>query len=72
MVSGNRPTTSDHHKPLKSEPKPVGIAMITEPQPGAIACSCGGFVFIHQRQKVREDRAQAHLDKKHNGTGAWM
>lgn len=71
-VSRNRPRPTDRHRPLSGKPKPVGLAVITEPEVGAITCSCGGFIALHQRRKVREERAQAHLDKKHDGVGVWM
>jgi hypothetical protein len=63
------------HRPKLVDPakaKPVGLAVIRQPEPGAIMCSCGGFTFIHQRAKVRDDRAQRHLDKKHQGRGVWL
>lgn len=65
---------NDHLTKLNdpSKAKPVGLAIIREPLAGSIQCSCGGFTFIHQRKKVREDRAQAHLDKKHGGAGIWL
>lgn len=62
-------------KPLASDPakaQPVGIAMIKTTSEGMIYCSCGGWQFIHRRVKVREDRAQAHLDNKHGGAGVWL
>lgn len=68
----DRPTTKGFQKPLAGKPKPVGLAMITEPAPGALACSCEGFVSTHQRKKVREDQAQRHLDKRHEGRGIWL
>lgn len=71
MVSRN---TADRHKKISdpAKAKPVGLAMITEPAPGALSCSCGGFTAVHQRRKVREDRAQRHLDKHHEGRGIWL
>lgn len=59
-VSGNAPKTW-------SNPR---IPVIKDAY-GLITCSCGWFK-VHDRQKVREERAQAHLDKRHEGTGAWM
>lgn len=31
-------------------------------------CSCG-WNFSHKREKIREDRIDAHLDKRHAGRG---
>ena len=37
-----------------------------------ITCSCG-WAYGAERKKVREDAAQRHLDKKHEGKQAlWM
>lgn len=63
------------HLPKLNDPtkaKPVGLPIIREPQAGCLQCSCGGFTIIHERQKVREDRAQKHIDKKHGGRGIWL
>lgn len=65
---------NDHRKKI-SDPargKEVGLAFISEPEPGFIQCSCGGFTAFHVRSKVREDKAQRHLDKRHGGQGAWL
>ena len=35
-------------------------------------CSCEGFASAHPRVKVREDKAQRHLDRKHQGRGLWL
>lgn len=69
MVSRN-----DHLTKLvdPTKAKPVGIAVIKAEVPGSLSCSCGGWSIIHPRAKVREDRAQTHLDKKHNGRGVWL
>lgn len=73
MVSGNRPVTTDRRKPVVDRrPKPVGIAMITEPVEGSLACSCEGFATMHPRRKVREDKAQRHIDKAHYGQAVWL
>lgn len=72
-VSGNRPATSDRRKPVVDRrPKPVAIAMITEPYDGALACSCEGFATTHRRRAVREDKAQRHVDRKHGGQAVWL
>lgn len=66
--------TADH-RPKISDPsnaKPVGLAIIREEMPGALFCSCGGWSIIHPRAKVRETRAQKHLDNKHSGQGVWL
>lgn len=79
MVSGNahpvaRPATTDRHPKVVNDrrAKEVGMAIITEPEVGAITCSCGGFTAIHVRAKVRSDKAQRHVDKKHGGAGLWL
>lgn len=65
---------NDHLTKLSdpTKAKPVGLAIIREPLAGSIQCSCGGFTFIHERKKVRDDRAQKHLDRKHDGRGIWL
>lgn len=71
MVSRNVPT--DRRKRITDHrPKPVGMAIITEPEVGAITCSCGGFTAIHVRGKVRTEKAQRHLDKHHGGQALWL
>lgn len=66
--------TADHQPKLvdPAKAKPVGLAVISSEQPGVLVCSCGGWLVRHNRQKVREDRAQSHLDKKHGGMGVWL
>lgn len=56
--------------PLVAETKPVRVARITDAE-GVIVCSCG-WAKPHRRRKVREDRAQDHLNKKHGGMGMWF
>ena len=65
---------NDHRQKLvdPTKVKDVGLPIIREPEPGSIVCSCGGLVFIHARKKVRDDRAQTHIDKKHGGRGIWL
>lgn len=71
MVSGNRPPTKDRYAKIKVESQPVGLAMISQPEVGLITCNCG-WKFTHVRNKVREDRAEAHVNAKHGGRAAWM
>ena len=70
-VSGNRPATSDHQPKVGSLHKQVVMPVIkTE---GTVTyCSCEGFASAHPRVKVREDKAQRHLDRKHQGRGLWL
>jgi hypothetical protein len=49
----------------------VGLPMIKDDPAGVINCTCG-WLKVHTRKKVREDAAEAHLTKKHNGIGAWL
>ena len=58
-------------KPLSGEPQPVGIAIVRT-SGDTITCSCGGFAKRHARQKVREDAAQRHLNRRHYGQGMWL
>lgn len=68
----NRPEPMGFQKPLMKAGRTVGLAMITEPVTGALTCSCEGFTTIHPRRKVREDKAQRHIDKAHGGRGVWL
>lgn len=52
------------------ERKRVRIARITDGD-RTILCSCG-WMKSHPRRKVREERAQTHLDEKHGGSGMWF
>lgn len=71
-VSGNRPATKDRYPKIKaSETAPVGLAVISQTEVGLISCNCG-WRFIHVRNKVREERADTHVGKKHGGQAAWM
>lgn len=71
-----RPPTQGFRKPLIVVPrragKTAGLAMITEPEPGVLVCSCGNFTTLHPRRKVREDKAERHINKRHNGRGVWL
>lgn len=65
----SRPTTTDHlvRPPLRK----VGMAVISD-NGRTSTCSCNWISKPAERKKVREDRAQAHLDKVHQGRGLWM
>lgn len=66
----HRTTPRDRQRKFTGRLKRVSLATITET--GAfVSCSCGWAFGPHPRQKLRGDRAQAHLDKKHNGVGIW-
>ena len=55
-------------KPLDSgRRKEVGLAVITLGENYAM-CSCGK-PFTQQRERVREDAIDRHLDRKHGGRG---
>lgn len=73
-VSRNRPAPADRHEKINdaSKAKDVRLAIIREVEGNALVCSCGAFSITHARVKVREDRAQKHLDKKHDGKGLWL
>lgn len=71
MVSGNRPEVKDRQAPLAQPSTEVGLARISQDERGAVACSCG-WLKIHARQKVREDAAERHLNRKHGGMGIWL
>lgn len=78
----SRPDTFGFQKPLRpqkmgrarraTKPKPVGMAIISYVGPGAAACSCEGWTYRHQREKVLEDAIDKHLNKKHGGFGIRM
>lgn len=72
MVSRNRPATKDNYPKVRTaDTKAVGLAMITNPEVGVISCNCG-WRFFHVRTKVRDDRAEAHVNKKHGGQAVWL
>lgn len=69
-----RPTTTDFHKPIRVSPRKAGktsMARVSSDGPLPV-CSCGWVGKQARRKKVREDRMQAHLDKKHHGRGIWL
>lgn len=72
-VSGNRPKPLDHQPKLANPNRvSVGMPIIRDnAEAGVITCSCT-WHHVHTRTKVREDRAQGHLDAKHNGQGLWL
>lgn len=48
------------------------VAMAIIKREGALAsCSCG-WAGVHPRPKARDNKAQRHLDKRHNGEGLWF
>lgn len=52
--------------------KAVRVAIVKhEHEAPVISCSCG-WLYMHERVKVRENAAQRHLDKRHGGVGMWM
>lgn len=55
----------------KPKTQAVGLATIYTNTEGVHHCSCGWRVY-HARTKVREERAQKHIDKKHDGRGIWL
>lgn len=63
-VSRNTPVS----KPVPS--RQGGMARIQEGE-GVISCSCGA-AKIHNREKVRGDWAERHVDKKHGGRSIWL
>lgn len=65
------PRLAGFQKPLDDgKRKQVRVAVISQGDTAA-QCSCGA-AFTQQRAKVREAAIQAHLDKKHGGTGLWL
>ena len=48
----------------------VGIAMIRV-YPGGAECSCK-WAKAHRRNKVVEDAAERHVDKRHGGRAVWL
>lgn len=65
-----RPPTLGFQKPVSAPSKPVRIAVI-QSEGNTIGCSCE-WGYAHPREKVREEAAQRHLDKKHGGQGMWL
>lgn len=75
MVSGNRAETSDHQKPLKpAKTEDVNLARLSFGEAAGriyAECSCGWLAY-HVRRKVVEDKAEAHVTKKHAGRAIWL
>lgn len=70
-MSGERPATMDHLQ-KQSGGHPVRIPVISSSAvAGQISCNCG-WVHRGARKSKREEAAQKHLDKKHNGYGVWL
>lgn len=66
-----RPQTRDRLPSTKAgSAKPMRMVSLTA-DGLTIVCSCGWSVF-HQRTKPREDSAERHLNRKHNGKGIWV
>lgn len=65
-----RPATQDHLAKSKSR-KRVAFPIIRDTGVSTI-CTCGWVSKASSREKVRGDRAEAHLKKNHGGNGAWM
>lgn len=61
---------SRNRKVGQGKQQPVKVAIIRFDD-GLITCSCG-WAAVHQRNKVREEKAQRHLDKRHKGEGMWL
>jgi hypothetical protein len=60
--------TAGFQKPVSAkEFKHVGLARITSAGDTS-QCSCG-WGYKHDREKVREDAVDKHLDKYHGGRG---
>jgi len=69
MKVSRNPTRDHLSKPKTQE---VGLAIISTNEYGMLFCSCGGFSALDKRKKVREDRAERHINKKHDGRGIWL
>ena len=64
-----RPATQGFQKPLDSgKRREVGLAVISYIEAGGAVCSCG-WGYFHNREKVREDAIDKHIDRKHQGKG---
>lgn len=61
---------SRNRKVGQAKRQPVKMAIIRS-EGALITCSCG-WAGSHVRDKVREDKAQRHLDKRHQGEGMWL
>lgn len=67
-----RPPTRDRQpKVQQAGGRTVRVPVIST-EGSTTACSCGGWAKTHPRQKVREDAADRHLDRKHGGRGLWL
>lgn len=66
----NRPPTSDHQIKPKIDTTQRRMVRIAS-EHGIITCSCG-WQRVHTREKVREDAAEKHVTKKHNGKAFWL
>lgn len=60
-------------KPLADPDKARQVRVaVMRTEGDTIACSCEGFAKTHARQKVREDAAQRHIERRHGGRGMWL
>lgn len=66
-----KPATNDRHKsPGPEQWEKLGIARITEDAP-FIGCSCG-WTAQHRRDRIRGDKAERHVNKRHGGQAMWF
>ena len=66
-----KPPTRDRHRKISPENwTNPGMAMLTT-NGSYISCSCG-WDTNHPRPKIRDDRAEQHLNKRHGGAGLWL
>lgn len=57
-------------KPMRGPTAKVSLAVMRD-EGYVITCNCGWSVK-HQRTKVRETKAQRHVDKAHGGRSIWL
>lgn len=58
-------------KPIRrGRPQSVRMAVVSH-EAGVATCNCG-WVFVHNRDKVREAAMQRHVDKKHDSQAMWL
>lgn len=65
----NRPEVKDRHAKM-AQRREVGMARITSDE-ALTQCSCG-WAKIHTRRKVRDDAAERHVSRRHEGRALWM
>ncbi len=64
-----KPPVTDHHPKAECN-KDVAMPRVHD-ESGVITITCG-WAKAHTRRKVREDAAERHLKRKHNGRGLWL